>query len=662
MKGDTRTLGEPEENNYCEDSEALAVVPDERINQGAGAESHVLGLINELSGIQRDIKGLLHDSRHLQHETLKVNYDLRSKIENLQEKLDETRTAHSPIIATAEKLKINSSPRIAEFLKVFDSRSHDVTAEYYLDHSIRRLSPQTVVQGFERKVALISSWCRGERGAALTPCFVSQSNFAERHGYAHIVLEQHYSADSKNNLLDKIALAYSMLDQGYDNVFFVADTAMITNLEAGVGPLIHAISAGEFCFGLTEDGNGVDLDVFLIRNCPQSRALLNLIWLLLVDSCVFRSGSDVLSYLMSNFISIQRWVYIEHNSKALHSWPLERNLFQDVSPKKSWSNGDLICNFSGFEAPHLEAFVSRYASSFNFRAEATVGSSPAPRRTGQAALANDGATGTISCSSLGQWGQFGNQLFQIAAVLGYASKNNAKVLLPKWYCKLSDQDHGSRFKGIEAYYGEQVQTEIYYEPSFAFNEIPYREHMDIHGSFQSEKYFEHVASDIRALFSEPPEIKSYLDKFCAEYGCDNFDAIHVRNYLNPVTDIGFGDMERLPEAYFLAALRRIDGGIPLFVATDKRDYVDSLFHAIGQKRRIVTMDVADPLLDFFMLSRARKMVMSNSSFSWWAAYLGREKESIIAPHRYFWFSRSGRRNPHYDTRDLYPSNYQELIM
>src|SRR5689334_8829190 len=39
---------------------------------------------------------------------------------------------------------------------------------------------------------------------------------------------------------------------------------------------------------------------------------------------------------------------------------------------------------------------------------------------------------TFTCSVLGQMGRFGNQLFQIAATIGFASKVEGACLFPTW--------------------------------------------------------------------------------------------------------------------------------------------------------------------------------------------------------------------------------------
>ena len=120
-------------------------------------------------------------------------------------------------------------------------------------------------------------------------------------------------------------------------------------------------------------------------------------------------------------------------------------------------------------------------------------------------------------------------------------------------------------------------------------------------------------------------------------------------------------MEPLPDRYFVRALERLEGGCPLVIATDDKRRLPALLARNNIARQYHMLDFEDSLIDFFMLSRARRIAISNSSFSWWAAYLGRPKDAIIAPQRYYWFDRKERSNPFYNTSTLYPNNFEEQI-
>ncbi len=39
--------------------------------------------------------------------------------------------------------------------------------------------------------------------------------------------------------------------------------------------------------------------------------------------------------------------------------------------------------------------------------------------------------------------------------------------------------------------------------------------------------------------------------------------------------------------------------------------------------------LANPLADFYLLSRCAHFVIANAAFSWWAAWLGRDEDSIV---------------------------------
>jgi hypothetical protein len=264
---------------------------------------------------------------------------------------------------------------------------------------------------------------------------------------------------------------------------------------------------------------------------------------------------------------------------------------------------------------------------------------------------------TVTFSELGNLGQFGNQLFQIAAVFGYAARHGNQVRLPHWRCAVRERSYDKYFPGILQHRGSCVGTVIQ-EVGFGYHDLPVLHHADLRGFFQSERYFHHIRDQIRTLYSEPHDIGLELDAYCKLHGLSEFDALHVRFYSRPPNDPG--NMGALPASYFSRSVAMLGRNRPVVVATDDKPAFARLARDIGLPQDLHILWFEDPLLDFFMLSRARRIAISNSSFGWWAAYLNGGKEQVIAPDRYFWFNSKVRALR--DMSDLYPEHFDELIL
>jgi hypothetical protein len=61
----------------------------------------------------------------------------------------------------------------------------------------------------------------------------------------------------------------------------------------------------------------------------------------------------------------------------------------------------------------------------------------------------------------------------------------------------------------------------------------------------------------------------------------------------------------------------------------------------------------DTVITLHLMTQFRRFIMSNSSFSWWAAWLA-GAEDVIVPNR--WFGPSGPK----DTQDIYEPNWVPL--
>jgi len=159
------------------------------------------------------------------------------------------------------------------------------------------------------------------------------------------------------------------------------------------------------------------------------------------------------------------------------------------------------------------------------------------------------------------------------------------------------------------------------------------------GWFQSEKYFANAADAIRALYVPRPQYVRQFQDIRSRYrrSGKKVVAVHVRggDYADwTVPGVSHTDM-RLPKSYFDRALGQFaPNEWQVIVATNDLGYawqvVDPRFGAIYLG--------GNEIDDLQALVDADAVVMSNSSFSWWGAWLGeRESRVVVCPKFYHGF-------------------------
>ena len=77
-------------------------------------------------------------------------------------------------------------------------------------------------------------------------------------------------------------------------------------------------------------------------------------------------------------------------------------------------------------------------------------------------------------------------------------------------------------------------------------------------------------------------------------------------------------------------------------------------------RDVAVASNREPLVDFYLLTRAKEVVISNSTFGWWGAYLNPHVQTVHAPALKKWFAFPNRLDPYWNTEDLYPGHFTEI--
>jgi hypothetical protein len=180
-------------------------------------------------------------------------------------------------------------------------------------------------------------------------------------------------------------------------------------------------------------------------------------------------------------------------------------------------------------------------------------------------------------------------------------------------------------------------SNVFLENGFSYDDrfTEIQEPVFLDGYFQSLRYFVDVENKVQDVFQDPTENPVQI-QIASEVG-NNFNAIHVRrgDYMNPLTSAFHGVCD---SSYFMRGLETIEKitgeNMPVVCFTDSpKEISDDLKRKIDF---IVDPEVGRSYHHMFAMRSAKHLVMSNSSFSWWAAYLGnREDRVVIAPRPWF---------------------------
>jgi len=264
----------------------------------------------------------------------------------------------------------------------------------------------------------------------------------------------------------------------------------------------------------------------------------------------------------------------------------------------------------------------------------------------------------VTFSKLGHLGRLGNQLFQVAATIGIASKHHCEFRLPPW--RFANCFNGPFPTSQEA----DLSTAIcYQEESFTFTMPRLTQSADLRGFFQSEKYFLHCHEEIQQRLSPHASLPRYCHEKYGRIFKERACSIHVRrgDYVNHpyFTDLCQGN-------YYEQAMSKFPRDSLFLVFSDDIAFCKTRF--IGENFFFVSGE--NQVTDLCLMSMCQSHIIANSSFSWWGAWLNPSlTKTVIAPRN--WFAgeyadstipfRAGV--PHrgfLNTSDLIPENWTKL--
>lgn len=231
----------------------------------------------------------------------------------------------------------------------------------------------------------------------------------------------------------------------------------------------------------------------------------------------------------------------------------------------------------------------------------------------------------ITYLQLGKKGNLGNQLFQVASTLSIAEKNNQNFVLPKW-------EYAHYFiNNLPMLPVGKIQFDTVHEISYNYNELLLLDgNYSLNGWFQSERYFN--IESVKKQFEFKPELINKIEEKYKKQINSKHILISVRR----------GDFVNHPyyyqldyKYYMLAITTQFQDWNQrhLIFTSDDIEYCKTHF---GFLKNAIFIENTKAIEQLVLGSLCKDFIISNSTFSWWMAWLGeRQTSKIIRPKHNF---------------------------
>lgn len=176
---------------------------------------------------------------------------------------------------------------------------------------------------------------------------------------------------------------------------------------------------------------------------------------------------------------------------------------------------------------------------------------------------------------------------------------------------------GHHFQGFPKNGYDAEHYEFYEWPAWGDNIL-------LQGFFQSERFFANVKDRVKKIFELPhvPEVEDTV-------------SIHVRRGDFLVNPTHFPPIE---VSYVEAAMRKIRNGRYMVFSDDIQWCKENFRHLDNSQHSLEYFTDPDERTSLCFMSSCKHHIIANSTFSWWAGYLGHNPDRIVVcPNHRDWY-------------------------
>jgi hypothetical protein len=267
----------------------------------------------------------------------------------------------------------------------------------------------------------------------------------------------------------------------------------------------------------------------------------------------------------------------------------------------------------------------------------------------------------ITNLSIGHNGRLGNQIFQYAILKCISFQNNYQVVLPKENTeKIATGRFNPSINDVDRYkldllecfdISDQVLSiseiaknlSFQYEENFTMDYNPNlisnaKDGTNYVGFYQCVQYYYQNEEKLKKILAFKQHIKNtainYINQLKNEHKASKIITTHIRRGDLSLDNGQFQVL--LSSQYYNKIFENLKNENTKFlIVSDDIEWCKNNFH----NKDIIFCDLFDDkiqkhILDFCILSCGDNIIMSNSSFSWWAAWLSDAKD-VFCPNKWF---------------------------